>query len=63
MGEIKITINGVEYIENPKNFEFIEFPISSQQITELIFEYNGKLIDYTQTYSKIMRNLIYYNKQ
>ena len=61
MGEIKIKINGVEYIETPKNFEFIEFPISSKNVDELIFEYNNKVVDYTETYSGIMRNLIYYN--
>jgi hypothetical protein len=61
MGEIKITINGVEYIESPQNFEFIEFPISSQHIDKLTFEYNNKLVDYSKEYSDIMRNLIYYN--
>lgn len=61
IGEIKIRINGVEYIETPKPFEYIEFPISSQEITELIFEYKGKIVDYTKDYSHIMRNLVYYD--
>ena len=61
IGEIKIRINGVEYIETPKPFEYIEFPISSQEITELIFEYKGKIVDYTKDYSRIMRNLVYYD--
>ena len=62
MGEVKITINGVEYIETPKNFEFIEFPISSQNIDKLTFEHNSKIIDFTKTYLGIMRNIVYYNK-
>jgi hypothetical protein len=61
IGEVKIKINGIWYSVTPKPFEFEEFPISSQEINELIFEYNGKQIDYTKDYSYIMRNLVYYD--
>jgi hypothetical protein len=61
IGEVKIKINGTWYNTIPKPFEYIEFPISSQEIDELIFEYNGKSVDYTKDYSYIMRNLVYYD--
>ena len=61
IGEVKIKINGIWYKKTPKPFEFIEFPVSSQEIEELIFEYNGKQVDYTKDYSYIMRNLVYYD--
>jgi hypothetical protein len=61
IGEVKIKINGIWYNETPKPFEYIEFPINSQEIDELIFEYNGKSVDYTKDYSYIMRNLVYYD--
>ena len=61
MDTIKIQINGVEYIKNPKSWEYIDFPVSSQNINELIFTYNNKTIDFTEQYDEIMMNLIYYN--
>ena len=61
MGEIKININGVEYIENPKPWEYIEFPIISQNINEMSFTYNNRTIDFTENYNDIMMNQIYYN--
>jgi hypothetical protein len=61
IGEVKIKINGTWYNTEPKPFEFEEFPVSSQNINELVFEYNGKQIDYTKDYSYIMRNLVYYD--
>ena len=61
IGEVKIKINGIWYNETPNPFEYIEFPINSQEIDELIFEYNGKSVDYTKDYSYIMRNLVYYD--
>jgi hypothetical protein len=61
IGEVKIKINGIWYNETPKPFEYIEFPINSQEIDELIFEYNGKSVDYTKDYSYIIRNLVYYD--
>lgn len=59
MGEIIIQINGVKYKESPKNMKFIEFPVSSQDITELIFKYNNKTVNLTREYSDISRNIIY----
>jgi hypothetical protein len=61
MDTIKIFINGNEYIENPKPWEYIEFPVSSQNVNELIFTYNNKTINFTEQYSKIMMNQVYYN--
>ena len=61
IGEVKVKVNGTWYNTIPKPFEFEEFPVSSQEINELIFEYNGKQIDYTKDYSYIMRNLVYYD--
>ena len=61
IGEVKIKINGIWYNETPNPLEYIEFPINSQEIDELIFEYNGKSVDYTKDYSYIMRNLVYYD--
>ena len=48
----------LEFIENPKPWEFIEFPISSQDIQSLIFTYNNKVIDFTNEYNKIYLNQI-----
>ena len=50
IGEVKIKINGIWYSVTPKPFEFEEFPVSSQEINELIFEYNGKQVDYTKDF-------------
>jgi len=61
IGEVKVKVNGVWYNRTPKPFEFEEFPVSSQNINELIFEYNGKQVDYTKDFSYIMRNLVYYD--
>ena len=61
MSEIKIQINGVWYIKNPNPWEIIEFPISSQDIKELIFTYNNRSINFTEEYNDIMMNQIYYN--
>jgi hypothetical protein len=61
MDSIKIQINGVEYVKNPKEWEIIEFPISSQNINEMIFTYNGHVVNFTENYNDIMMNQIYYN--
>jgi hypothetical protein len=61
MNEIKITVNNEQYIKIPKPWEIIEFPISSQNINELIFTYNNKTVNFTEKYNEIMMNQIYYN--
>jgi hypothetical protein len=60
IGEIDICVNGISYKISPSPWEYIEFPISSQSIEKITFEYEGNLVDYTNEYSKISRNLIYY---
>ena len=61
MSEIQITVNGITNTYQPKEWEIIEFPNSSQTITKLLFTYNGKTIDFTDKYDDIMMNQIYYN--
>jgi hypothetical protein len=61
MNEIKIQINGVWYVKTPNPWEIIEFPISSQDIKDLIFTYNNRSINFTEKYNDIMMNQIYYN--
>jgi len=61
MDEIQITVNGVTNTYQPKAWEIIEFPISSQNINEMIFTYNGNTVNFTEKYNDIMMNQIYYN--
>ena len=39
MNEIQITVNGITNTYQPKEWEIIEFPVSSQNINEIIFKY------------------------
>jgi hypothetical protein len=55
-----IIINGVKYQVTPLENEFIEFPISSHDINSIKFEFKGKKIDFTEDYSNIIENEIYY---
>lgn len=61
MNEIEIQINGESKKYSPKPWEIIEFPISSQNIEEIIFTYNEKSVNFTDKYGEIMMNQIYYN--
>jgi len=61
INDINIKINGDDYLISPKPWEIIEFPISSQNIYELVFTYNTKTVDFTSEYNGIMMNQIYYN--
>lgn len=61
MSEIQITVNGITNTYQPKEWQIIEFPNSSQTITKLLFTYNGKTVDFTDKYDDIMMNQIYYN--
>jgi hypothetical protein len=61
MNEIEITINKETKTYQPKEWEIMEFPVSSQDIKELIFTYNNKSINFTDKYNDIMMNQIYYN--
>ena len=58
MGEIIIKVNEVAYTKTPNNWEVLEFPIESEDVDKIIFEYNDKVIDFTREYKGISRNLI-----
>lgn len=58
---VEIEINGIKYIEIPKNWEYIELPISSQNVNSLVLTYKGKSVDLSEKYKKIPMNQIYYN--
>ena len=61
MYEIQIQINGELKKYKPEPWEIIEFPISSRNIQEIIFIYNGNSVNFTDRYNEIMMNQIYYN--
>jgi hypothetical protein len=61
MRPIEISVNGISYLKTPKPWEIIEFPINSQEVTELIFTYNNQTVNFTEKYNDIMMNQIYYN--
>jgi hypothetical protein len=63
MSQIEIEINGIKFVESPKEWEYIEFPISSQDIKSIIFRYDGVEVDYTKKYEDISMNQIYYNQR
>ena len=56
--QIIIKVNEVAYTKTPNNWEVLEFPIESENVDKIIFEYNGKVIDFTKKYKGISRNLI-----
>ena len=61
MDTIIIRLNGVDYIKKPSQWEIIELPVSSQNVNELIFTYNGNTVNFTDKYNNITLNQIYYN--
>ena len=61
MNEIQITVNGITNTYQPKEWEIIEFPVSSQNINEIIFKYEDNTVNFTEKYNDIMMNQIYYN--
>lgn len=61
MDVIRIIINGISYSFLPKPWEIIEIPVSSQKINSFIMEYKNQFVDFSNTYSKIMLNQVYYN--
>jgi hypothetical protein len=61
MNEIQITVNGITNTYQPKEWEIIEFPVSSQNINEIIFKYKDNTVNFTEKYNDIMMNQIYYN--
>lgn len=61
MGEIDVIINNVTYTINPKKWEINEFPVDSQSIHSIRFNYNGYEVDYTVEFNNIMMNQVYYN--
>jgi hypothetical protein len=61
MSEIDVIINNVTYTINPKKWEINEFPVDSQSIQSVKFNYNGYEVDYTNEFNNIMMNQVYYN--
>jgi hypothetical protein len=61
INEIQITVNGITNTYQPKEWEIIEFPVSSQNINEIIFKYKDNTVNFTEKYNDIMMNQIYYN--
>jgi hypothetical protein len=61
MSQINIIVNGVNYSVTPKEWEITEFPVDSQSIHNIKFNYNGHEIDYTDEFNNIMMNQVYYN--
>jgi hypothetical protein len=61
MSQINIIVNGVNYSVTPKEWEINEFPVDSQSIHNIKFNYNGHEIDYTDEFNNIMMNQVYYN--
>lgn len=58
--EITIIINGVKYFETPKEYEYIEYPINTNEVKSLKLEYKGEVINFTEKYNSIIENEIYY---
>jgi hypothetical protein len=58
---INITINGTTFTVHPNQWEILEFPICSQKVESIYFEYEGNKVDFTEQYQNIMFNQIYYN--
>lgn len=59
--EIKLKLNNLEFKLKPKKWEFIEIPISSQEVNEFLIEYKHEEKDFSKNYSEIILNQIYYN--
>lgn len=59
--EIKLKLNNLEFKLKPKKWEFIEIPISSQEVNEFTIEYRDEKKDFSKNYSEIILNQIYYN--
>ena len=60
---IYVIIDGENYTIEPKNFEFEEFPISSQEVKSLLIKYKGEEFDLTEKFDDIMINQVYYNRR
>lgn len=58
---IEISVNGKVFQNIVSSWDIIELPVDSQNIQELIICCQGKCVDFTQQYSDIMLNQIYYD--
>ena len=58
---IKVSVNDIDFSFKPKDWEFIEIPINSQDVKKINFTYENSTLDFTKEYSEIMLNQIYYN--
>jgi hypothetical protein len=61
LNDLKIVLNGEVFNLNPKPYEFIEFPIESNKITQIILMYDGVDYDLIKKYEDVKMNQIYYN--
>ena len=57
---IDVEINHVNFSLNPKPYEYIELPVSSQKVSNVKITYNNTVIDLTEKFNKIIMNQIYY---
>lgn len=59
--EIIVSINYTSHKVEIKNWEIVEFPISSSKVEEISLRFNDKFLDFTNQYKNIVMNQIYYN--
>lgn len=56
-----LIINGVIYNHKPRNWEIVELPISSLDVTSFFVIFENEVADFTDEYSKISMNQAYYD--
>jgi FkbM family methyltransferase len=61
LSEITISINHTNHNVEIRNWEIVEFPISSSKVEEISFKFGDKFLDFTSQYKNIVMNQIYYN--
>ena len=61
ISELSVQINDTDYDIDLKDWEIVEFPISSKKIKTLKIKFQNEIIDFSEDYEKINMNHIYYN--
>ncbi len=59
--ELFLTIDGEKFEISPKPWEFIELPVDSKSINQIVLTYDNLEYDLTEKYLDISMNQIYYN--